>query len=190
MRKLAIAVGLLLSLSFITPAQATDLKVACTAPTTRTDSTAITGVLTFNLYGSLQGQPRVKLVTGATVCSFTRTAVAFGVQEYQATAIETIGGIVSPESALSVTASATVGPAAPNPPTNTTVVTLLAYEMRGSAATKDLRMVSVGVMPEGTPCMQTSATVSGVTYQQVDKKAVDLYSAPAKVPPVMWGRCA
>lgn len=171
----------------VTTAYATDVKVTCTAPTTNTDGTPITaaqGILTFNLYGGLSGQTKQKLVTGATTCSFTRTAVAFGTQEYQATAV--VGTI---ESALSNVASIVVPPPTPNPPTNTAVVTLVAYEMRGSVATGDLRMVSVGYTHEGTPCMQTSATVGKVVYQQIDKKDVDLYNAVTKLPPVMWAKC-
>jgi len=168
-------------------ALATDVKITCTPPTTNTDGTSITaaqGALTFNLYGSLTGQPRQKLVTGATSCSFTRTAVAFGTQEYQATAVA-----LNIESPMSNTASVVVPPPTPGAPTNTVVVTLVAYEMRGSVATGDLRMVSVGYVTEGTQCMQTTATVGTVTYQQIPKASVDLYNAVAKLPPVMWGRC-
>jgi len=166
---------------------ATDVKVTCTAPTTNTDGTPITsaqGALTFNLYGGLQGQTKQKLVTGATSCSFTRTAVAFGTQEYQATAVA-----LGMESALSNIASVVVPPPTPGAPTNTVVVTLVAYEMRGSSATGDLRMVSVGYVAEGTQCMQTSATVGKIVYQQIDKRSVDVYNALSKLPPVMWARC-
>lgn len=152
-----------------------------------TDGTAITaaqGAATFSLYGSLQGQARQKLVTGATTCSFTRTAVAFGTQEYQVTQTN-----LNIESALSTTVSSVVPPPTPGAPTNTVVVQLVAFEMRGTAAAGDLRMVSVGYVTEGTQCLQTKATVSGVTYQQVAKQSVDLYNALTKLPPVTWARC-
>lgn len=188
-RLLLLIAGCLIGLQLVgvSVAYATDLKITCTPPTTNTDGTPISaaqGALTFNLYGSLQGQTRQKLVTGATSCSFVRTAVAFGTQEYQVTAVA-----LNVESAMSNTATSVVPPPTPGAPTNTVVVTLVAYEMRGSAATGDLRMVSVGYAHEGTPCMQTSAQIGGVTYQQVDKKDVDLYNAVTKLPPVMWAKC-
>jgi hypothetical protein len=170
-----------------TAARATDLKVTCTPSTVNTDGSPITaaqGPATFTLYGSLKGQARQTLVPGSTACSFTRTAVAFGTQEYQVT--QTNLGIESP---MSLTVSTVVPPPTPGAPTNTAVIQLVAYEMRGSLADKNLRMAAVGIVAEGTQCMQTQATVSGVTYQQVEKSKVDLYNAPAKLPPVTWARC-
>jgi hypothetical protein len=168
-------------------AHATDLKVSCTPATTNTDGTAITaaqGAATFSLYGSLQGQARQKLVSGATVCSFTRTAVAFGTQEYQVT--QTNLGMESP---MSTTVSKEVPPPTPGAPTNTVVVQLVAYEMRGTAEAGTLRMVSIGYVTEGTQCMQIQATIGGVTYQQVEKSKVDAYSKLERMPPVTWARC-
>ena len=181
--------AILLSLAsvLLSVVHAADLRVTCTPPTFNTDGTPITAAqlpLTFNLYGSLKGQARQKLVSDATVCSFTRTAVAFGTQEYQVTAVA-----LGAESPMSSTVSAIVAPPTPGTPTNTTVVQLVAYEMRGTVAEKNLRMVAVGVVAEGAQCMQTQATVSGVTYQQVEKARVDLYNVPAKLPPVTWARC-
>jgi hypothetical protein len=172
---------------FTSIAHATDLKVTCTPSTTNTDGTPITaaqGAATFSLYGSLQGQARQKLVSGATTCSFTRTAVAFGTQEYQVTQTN-----LNIESPMSVTVSSVVPPPTPGAPTNTVVVQLVAYEMRGTASDGNLRMVSVGYVAEGTQCMQTQATVAGVAYQQVEKAKVDLYNALSKLPPVTWARC-
>lgn len=166
---------------------ATDLKVTCTAATTNTDGTPITaaqGAPTFNLYGSLKGQPRQKLVPDATTCSFTRTAVAFGTQEYQVTQTN-----VGAESPMSLTVSTVVPPPTPGAPTNTAVIQLVAYEMRGTVTDNNLRMVSVGYAAEGSACMQTQATVKGVTYQQIEKSKVDVYNSVEKLPPVLWARC-
>lgn len=177
----------LVGFGLVSAAHATDLRITCTPAVTNTDGTPITaaqGAATFSLYGSLKGQPRQALVPGATTCSFTRTAVAFGTQEYQVT--QTNLGI---ESAMSVTVSSVVPPPTPGPPTNTAVVQLVAYEMRGTVKDNNLRMAAVGIVAEGTQCMQTQATVSGVTYQQVEKAKVDLYNAPTKLPPVTWARC-
>jgi hypothetical protein len=170
-----------------TLAQAADLRVTCTGPTAYTDNTAIPAAKlptgTYQLYGALQGQPKLKLASGAT-CAFTRTSVAVGTQEYYTT--YTLDNI---ESDPSITVSSVVTPPKPNPPTNTAVLQLVAYEMRGTATAGDLRMVSVGYVAEGTSCLQTQATVSGVTYQQVSKSSVDLYNALTKLPPVTWARC-
>lgn len=179
--------------TLVTVASATDVKITCTAPTKNTDGTDITaaqGALTFNLYGGLQGQTKQKLVTGATSCSFTRAAVAFGTQEYQASTVAL--GIEGP---MSNTASIVIPPPTPGAPTNAMVVTLLAYEMRGTLQDGTLRMVRVGRVYEGTSCLQTQATVSGKTYQQLPDRAVvndmaleQLSKAP-KVSPVLWGLC-
>src|SRR5881628_596396 len=104
-RILSLLVGVLVVLS-VHVAHATDLRITCMPPTQNTDGSAITATLSFNLYGGLTGQVKQKLVTGATSCSFTRTAVASGTQEYQVTAVA--GGV---ESAMSNVASAVV----PNP---------------------------------------------------------------------------
>jgi len=168
-------------------ARAADVQITCTPPVSNEDGTPITaaqGPLTFNLYGGLQGATKQKLVTGATSCLFTRTGVAFGTQEYQTTAVA-----LGVESKTSNVASIVIPPPVPGSPTNAKVLQLVAYEMRGSIATKNLRMVSVGYAAEGTECLATKADVGGVVYQQVDKSKVDLYNAVEKLPPVTWARC-
>lgn len=190
-----IALGLALVAldALLTVASATDVKVTCTAPTKNTDGTDITaaqGPLTFNLYGGLQGQPKQKLVVGATSCSFTRTSVPWGTSEYQATAVAL--GNESPPTNI---ATSVVPPPTPGAPTNAVVVTLVAYEMRGTIQDGTLRMVRVGRVYEGTSCLQTQATVGGKIYQQLPDRAVvndmaleQLSKAP-KVSPVLWGFC-
>ena len=186
---IALTAALLCVVGFSSVASATDLRVTCTGPTAYTDNTQIPaakiGTGTYQLYGALQGQPKLKLPgASGTTCLFLRQSVSAGTQEYYVT--YTLDGV---ESDPSVTVSAVVAPPKPNPPTNATVVQLVAYEMRGSVSTNDLRMVSVGYAAEGSECMQTQATVKGVTYQQIDKSKVDLYNAVEKLPPVTWARC-
>jgi hypothetical protein len=102
----------------VSTVQATDLKVTCTPATKYDDGATIptSAVSSFSLYGGLQGQPKVKLVPNASSCSFTRTSVAVGTQEYYVT--QTTGGI---ESVPSTVVSYVVTPPVPGAPSGVTV---------------------------------------------------------------------
>jgi hypothetical protein len=101
-----------------TAAHATDLRVTCTPSTKYDDGTSIptSAVNSFSLYGGLQGQAKVKLVPNSAACSFTRTSVATGTQEYYVT--QTTNGI---ESVPSTLVSYVVTPPAPGAPSGVTV---------------------------------------------------------------------
>lgn len=142
---------------------------------------------TFALYGGLQGQSKTKLVSGATVCDFTRNNVAVGTHEYYVT--QTTAGIESmPSIIVTKTVSAPpvsdrdgdgvadtadqcpdqkgsppTGCPAPTPPTNVTVETLAAYEYRDSTKT----MAQVGLVPEATSCGPETMLLKSVTYCRV-----------------------
>jgi hypothetical protein len=198
----------------VSTAYATDVTVTCAPPTQNTDGSTLMDLSGFKLYGGKAGDPKTLLDT-RTACSFVRSNVAAATHEYYVTVFNSKGVESDPSKTVSITVSpppppdgdadgipdatdqcptvfgvAPSGcPLKPNPPPSITVQQLLAYEMRGSAATKDLRMVSVGVVPEGTACLQTTATVGGKTYYQLPKASVDLYNAPLKLPPIVWGLC-
>lgn len=73
---------------FAIPAHATDIIVACSAPTKFNDGTPVTGPVTFNLYGALQGQPKKLLAPSPlTTCSSVRSNVNAGTQCYELTAL-------------------------------------------------------------------------------------------------------
>lgn len=119
-------IGLFLCLCILASVQyafATDVKITCVPPTKYTDATDIGAApITYNLFGGLTGQPKQKLVAAATACSFTRTNVAIGTQEYYVTAVVGQG-----ESDPSQTASIVVAPPPPkkpNSPGNITVITI------------------------------------------------------------------
>jgi hypothetical protein len=104
-----------------TLAQATDLKITCTGPTAYDDAakTPIPAgkVITYQLYGGLQGQPKLKLPDAfGPVCSFTRKNVSLGTQEYYLTA--TIDNV---ESVPSTLVSYVVTPPVPGAPSGVTV---------------------------------------------------------------------
>lgn len=167
-------------------AYATDVKITCTSPTTNTDGTPITaaqGILTFNLYGGLSGQTKQKLVTGAATCSFTRTSVAPGTQEYQVTAVT---GTV--ESALSSIASVVVAPPTPNPPTGVAASVQAsntsAYKMR--QAVDGFSFVAIGTIPVGTACDMTH-NVDG--YSVIARSNVTLTSRFDTLPLVVYAKC-
>jgi hypothetical protein len=120
MKSLLALLCLLLPLLAI-PAHATDITVACTAPTKFTDGTPITGPVTYNLYGALQGQPKKLLAPSPlTTCSSVRSNVNAGTQCYEATALVPGYGESdhTSESCVTITAEPTC-PAQPAPQTRT-----------------------------------------------------------------------
>lgn len=116
MRVMKLIIALVLSLvSFA--AYATDVQISCKAPTTYTDNTAIPSgtAITYKVYGAKAGATKQLLDTKSS-CSFTRTNVDPGTQEYYVTA--TVAGT---ESNPSSTASIVVPNPTPKPPTGITV---------------------------------------------------------------------
>lgn len=76
----------------------------------------------------------------------------------------------------------------PGPPGGVTVVAATAYEIR--PGTGALTASRIGVIPLGTPCQSDTRTVSGVTYNRIDPKAVDLINWPLVLPPKdTFARC-
>jgi hypothetical protein len=108
----------LAAFGLISTAYATDVKVTCIPATKYEDGTTIasSALSTFSLYGALSGQTKAKLVSNASTCSFTRTNVAVGTQEYYVT--QTTGGV---ESAPSITVSQIIAPPTPGAPQSVTV---------------------------------------------------------------------
>lgn len=115
------ALLLVLLLASSLPATAANILVNWSAPTAFTDSSPIpaTAVITYNVYGGLQGQSK-RLLTPIPISttSITRTNVSLGVQCYTVTAI-----VNHQESIQSAEACTTVT-APPNPPGTPAAVTL------------------------------------------------------------------
>lgn len=167
--------------------EAKDLVITCTPPTKYTDTTPIPAgkVISYKLFGGLSGAPKVQLdpvgaAPAKTACSFTRTGVAVGTQEYYLLA--TVDGV---DSNPSITVSAVVTPPKPEAPTNIAVVELVAYERQDDGS-----MRVVGVVPEGTLCTGAfTLDKNGVQYNRLDRPSVDLTATPNTLPPVAYGRC-
>jgi hypothetical protein len=166
---------------------AKDLVITCTGPTKYVDSTPIPAgkVISYKLFGGLAGAPKVQLdpvgtATAKTACSFTRTNVAMGTQEYYL-----LASVDGADSDPSLTVSAVVAPPKPGSPTNVAVVELVAYERQNDGS-----MRVVGVVPEGTLC--TGVFVmdnNGIQFNRLDQASVDLTAQPDVLPPVVYGRC-
>jgi len=132
-------------------AHATDITVDCTPPTKNTDGSNITGAITFNLYGALQGAPKVLLPPSPlATCHSVRQNVNPGTQCYEATAI--VGGTESDHSAESCKNVAVPKPLPPGAPVLTLSTTsTVAY---GLAPSNDrLAFLIVGSVPLGTACL-------------------------------------
>lgn len=151
--KFTLALACLLLPLIAAPAFATDVQIACAAPTKFTDGTTITGAITYKFYGAMQGQPKVLLnATARTSCANTWASAPTGNVCADVTA--SVGGIESAHSAESCIAVAAPTPNAPGAPTLTlAAVGPTAYTLIKS---KD-RFVAlpVGTIPLGTPCDNT-----------------------------------
>lgn len=138
---------------------ATNLTVQCVPSTKNTDGSAFATGATpqFNLYGNYQGQPLVLLTpTPSANCLFVRQNVNPGTIEYAVTQVETLNGVVGPESAQTAPIATTV-PAAPPAPGGVTVslatTSTIAYMF---VPGNDIGGVAiVGTVPLGTPCDPT-----------------------------------
>jgi hypothetical protein len=163
-------------------AQATDITVSCTAPTKFTDSSTITGAVTFNFYGALQGQPK-QLLTSVplTSCTSVRKSVNPGTQCYEVTAI--VAGAESDHSAESCKTIATPKPLPPDAPVVTLSTTsTIAYAIQ--PGNDRLAFLIVGSVPLGTPCVATE--VANGFY--VVPRAKVTFDGPAK-PTAVLARC-
>lgn len=133
---------------------ATDLTLACTAPTTFTDGTPIPAgtAITFNFYGAMQGSP-LALVSGApfATCSSVRTNVNIGTLCYAATAV--VNGQESAQSPQVCYTNVAPGPAPAAPGgltvTPVTVATTAYMELQ---VPNGFSFLAIGTVPLGTPC--------------------------------------
>jgi hypothetical protein len=112
--KHALSVLILVLLSSFAVAQnavaANQAVISFTAPTTYTDGTPITAVLSYGVYQALQGQPKVKVATVLTTTSTITTGLLSGKTYcWQVTAIDG-----AQESAMSNEACKTFAPPIPN----------------------------------------------------------------------------
>lgn len=162
-----IALGLVICLMAVYEAKATDLTTKCVAPTTGIDDA--TGgivplppeeVITFNLYGAMQGNP-LKLLTPAPLpaCLSVRQNVTPGTICYAWTAVGQIGTSPTKESAQTPQVCTKVDPptVTPQPPggntaTPVTVATTVYMEVQ---VQDGFTFLAIGTVPLGTPCDAT-----------------------------------
>lgn len=95
-------------------AHAGSARLSWIPPTQNTDGSAITGAITYSIYGAVQGAPKVLIASGISGTSYTHTAATNGTT-FCYTATATVAG---QESAQSAEACKAIPPAVPNPPTN------------------------------------------------------------------------
>lgn len=134
-----------------------------TVPTTNTDGSAITGPVTYNVYKGTQGQTVKPLLTsGLTGTSYTAANLAGGTTVcFNVTAV--VGGV---ESAYSNEGCKLIPLPIPNPPV-LTVAAVTAFSPQ--AQLNSYKMVAVGKVPNGTPCI-SNQYVNGL--HAVDRKRV------------------
>lgn len=174
-----------LLLSLCAPAFATDVQIACTAPTKFTDGSTITTAITYKFFGALQGQPKVLLnATARTSCANTWAAVPAGTVCVEATAI--VGAVESAHTVESCINVAAPTPQPPGGPTLTIVPTTpIAYKLR--QAVDGMSLVAIGTLAPQTAC-DPSQSVNG--YFRVPRSAVKLASKYDTLPLVAFALCS
>lgn len=129
-----------------------------------------------------------QVVTGAAQAATAPDPAAGGVRCYRASTkvVAAKGGGTSAPSNVSCK---TVAFPNPSPPTSFTVTDPVAYEIRQSGS--QLVASRVGRVEVGTLCTNEAQTVSGVKYNRVDMRVVDLVVWPSASPSTVkaWARC-
>lgn len=160
-------------------AYAGTVTLTWTNPTTRTDGTAVT-VAQVKVYRGATCSAQTVVATIPAATTYTDTNVPAGTYCYAVSAVDANGL----ESAKSVTATAVVPVAPPNPPTGLSVTAVVAG-LNMSPAYKILanggRSSAVaGFVPAGTACSGAAAfTYRGVAYHRVDRAAVKWWNTTA-----------
>lgn len=174
-----------LVLVFPVLAYATDAKITCQPVTTYEDGSAIPAgsAITYTLYGGLKGATKQNLAN-STTCSFTRTNLSPGIQEWYLTA--TFGA----ESAPSVIVSKVVDSVEPPPPALLTSGTY-SYCVSGTASAPT--MTAIGYVTAGLSCGPTVRTVGSVKFCQITRAQADVVgwcTADKTLAQGIWSRAA
>jgi len=172
-------------------ASATDMLVECAPPTTRVDGKAISGALSFNLFGAKKGEPKSLLTpTPLTECKSLRKNVLPGTWCWDWIAIEArpdMGPNVFAESDHNVEACRIVSPMSPPKipgDTSATIVTTSTVAYKVTDGNNRLTFLIVGTVPLGTPC-DSAQTVNG--FNVIPRESVT-WDGPAK-PLTVVARC-
>lgn len=167
-------------------ALAGSVTLTWTAPTKNTDGSNISGAVTYNVYGAIQGQTKVKLTaTPISALTYTHNA-ATGGNTWCYTATSLVGG---QESAQTAEVCGAVPAPIPNPPGNLTITSAVAYYMVQQKDTPV--MLAVGTVPPNAG-LNTSITmlVGGATYcAATDSKVLQPFN-PKTTPGLIWAKCS
>lgn len=171
-------------LSTVVPSPWDEVRLQWTA-STWTPSAPTGAVVTYTVYRGATA------VCTTTAVNTSLSSQPVGSQSYAVTAKSAQSVPANVESAKSNVATKTVTqPPVVNPPTNLTVIAdPTAYEIRTSAG--QLVAARIGRVELGTVCTQEAQTVSGVSYNRVEMRSVDLVVWPSASPNTVkaWARC-
>lgn len=190
-RAFLVLVCLTATLFCVSKAWAGSVTLTWTAPTTRTDGSALTNLAGYRIYhGTAAASITTRVdVSVATATSHVLSGLPAGVRYFQMTAVDANGV----ESARTSVLSTTVVDAPPSPPNNVQVTVQAAdtnaYKQR--FATDSFSLVSIGSVPVGT-VLDTSRTVSDSTgvYCAVSRAAVTLRNRFDVLPLITYAKCA
>lgn len=158
------------------PVPSNAVRLSWTAPTQNTDGSAITKAITYTVYEGATA----KCTTAATAGSLTGLSV--GLHTWAVSAKTSDG-----ESAKSTTASKTVPPSPPNPPTSLLVdpASLTAYKQRDMI--DGFAMVPIGTVAPGTMC---NSALEANGYNIVPRASVTLASRFDTLPLKVFAKCS
>ena len=137
------------------------------APTLNTDGTAISGPITYSIYGAKQGSAKTLIAASISALTYTHTAAVGG----QTWCYEATATVATVESAHTGEVCKAVPSPVPNPPNGLTVASVTAYVpvMQNNA----LVMLPVGTAPAGVVCDAGRATITGGKfYYGIPKESV------------------
>lgn len=152
------------------PVLAGDATLTWTAPTQRTDGSALTNLASYRIYygTSATALTQTAPVTNPGLVTYTIQNLAPGTWYFSMTALDA-GGL---ESARTNIVTKTILQAPPNPPGNLVVAALVVYQVIGTP--DRFAMIPVGTVPAGTPC-DPLQTING--RYAVPRAAVSWYGS-------------
>lgn len=173
---------LVLSLASLS-ALAGTANLSWTAPTTRTDGSALTGAVTYKVYrgtsAAAVGSATTALATVTAGTTYTDASAPAGTQFYAVSAVDS-GGL---ESAKTAAVSVVIPSAPPSPPTGLSVVAVIAGTNLSPVFRLDdkgRRQQFAGLIEAGATCTgPVLFTYRGDSYRRIASKDVDVwYSRP------------
>lgn len=152
-------------------------NLSWTAPTTRTDGSALTGAVSYKVYRGASASS-LSLLTTVTTVGYTDTAAPAGTVFYAVSAVDSAGL----ESAKTAALSVVIPVAPPSPPTGLSVVAVIAgtnfspvyrFDERGGPLERAAGLIEAGATCTGPVLFKRD----GYNYRRIAARDVDVWFA-------------